>query len=219
MTSSHPVRRGAVVAVKAFDQAKTRLATLPGPLRHRLAQTMALDTLSVLSSVIDEVLVVSGQSALEQDLAVAGLEIDVLPEPGPLGLNGALGYGAEVLRARGADLVLACVADLPALRAASVRRVLAAADERPRSLVADAAGTGTTMLVARGGALDPHFQGSSAAAHVRSGAVPLTDELLGAAVPDARTDVDTEADLRATQRLGLGPATTALLGRVRAGAA
>ena len=59
--------------------------------------------------------------------------------------------------------------------------------------------------------LAPHFQGRSAAAHHSSGAVPLTDERLGAGVPDARRDVDTEVDLLGAVGLGLGPATAALV--------
>jgi 2-phospho-L-lactate guanylyltransferase len=77
--------------------------------------------------------------------------------------------------------------------------------------VADTSGVGTTMLAARGTDLEPRFQGASAAAHLASGAVPLTDDQLGGPVPDARRDVDTESDLGDAARLGLGPATRALL--------
>ncbi len=154
---------------------------------------------------------VSGQRSLGTELAEAGLDVEVVTEPGPLGLNGALSFGAEVLQSSGCHLVLACVADLPALRTESVRRVLAAAADHQRCYLGDASGVGTTMLLARGARLDPRFQGASAAAHSACGAVVLTDDLLGAAVPDARQDVDTEADLRAATALGLGPATAALL--------
>lgn len=207
------------MALKPVDQAKSRLGTVPGPLRRQLAWAMAVDTLSALSAVVDEVLVVSQQTSLRAELARVGLDVAVLPESGVLGLNGALAGGAQVLRSHGCDLVLACVGDLPALRADSVRRVLAAAARWPRSFVADASGIGTTMLLARRTALDPHFQGPSAAAHAGSGAQPLTDDLLGGPLPDARTDVDTEAQLRAAESLGLGRFTAALLGRGSAGAA
>ena len=108
--------------------------------------------------------------------------------------------------------MLACVGDLPALRPGSVATVLAGAAAYERAYVPDATGIGTTMLLAAAGvALGPHFQGRSAAAHHSSGATPLTDERLGAAVPDARRDVDTEVDLGDAAGLGLGPATRALL--------
>jgi len=102
------------------------------------------------------------------------------------------------------------VADLPALRPGSVRRVLAAAPPG-RAFLADTSGVGTTMLLARDTALEPRLQGRSAAAHRQSGALPLGNDLLGGPVPDARRDVDTEVDLFDAVRLGLGPATRGLV--------
>lgn len=206
-------RVGAVVALKAGEFTKSRLAPLPQPLRRRLAWTMALDTLRALGAAVDAVCVVSEQPALQDRLGRAGLdEVVVVPEGRPAGLNDALRLGAEHLRGRGLDRVLACVGDLPALRPASVSRVVAGALEHDRAYLPDATGIGTTMLVAGPGVpLAPHFQGRSAAAHHSSGAVPLTDERLGTAVPDARRDVDTEVDLADAVGLGLGSATRALL--------
>lgn len=211
MTATDFARSGAVVALKPIEQAKSRLSTLADPLRRQLAWSMALDTLSALAETVDDVLVVSPEPVLQGRLDHAGLAVSVVNEPAGAGMNGALAYGSEVLQMRGCRLVLACVADLPALRAESVRRVLHAAGDRPRSFVADASGMGTTMLIALDTALHPRFQGASSSAHTRSGAVALTDELLGDAIPDARHDVDTEADLQAASALGLGRATTALL--------
>ena len=54
---------------------------------------------------------------------------------------------------------------------------------------------GTTMLLADRVDLAPAYGGASAVAHRTSGAHPL-----GVAVPDARADVDTLADLAATLR-------------------
>jgi 2-phospho-L-lactate guanylyltransferase len=205
-----PVRGAAVVALKPVAQAKSRLGTLPDALRRRLAWTMALDTLQALSAAVDLVLVVSDQPALASRLGRAGVRAEVLPEAGPGGMNKALAHGAEVAAARGRATVLACVGDLPALRPASVRRVLAAVEDSGRAFLADATGVGTTMLTARGVPLRPQFQGPSAAAHRHSGAVPLADGALGGML-DARRDVDTEADLDLAAELGLGAATAALL--------
>jgi len=201
----------AVVALKPAAQAKSRLAGLPDPLRRRLAWTMAVDTLTALGEAVAEVLVVSDQPALSSRLARAGVAARVVAEAGAPGMNGALTRGADLLRESGCRVVLACVGDLPALRPATVRRVLAGAADPGRSFLADASGTGTTMLVARDVALDPQFQGPSAAAHERSGALRLTDERLGAPVPDGRCDVDTEAELAPAVALGLGRATLTLL--------
>ena len=204
---------GAVVALKAGELVKSRLAPLPQPLRRRLAWTMAVDTLHALVRAVEVVCVVSDQPALAHRLARAGLgSVVVVAEVRPAGLNEALRTGAEHLRATGLPRVLACVGDLPALRPGSVATVLAGAAADGRAYVPDATGIGTTMLLAGADvALAPHFQGRSAAAHHSSGATPLTDERLGAGVPDARRDVDTDVDLADAAGLGLGPATRALL--------
>jgi 2-phospho-L-lactate/phosphoenolpyruvate guanylyltransferase len=201
----------AVVALKSATHAKSRLGTLADPLRRRLAWTMAVDTLTALAAAVAEVLVVSDQPALASRLTRAGVRARVVGEAGAEGMNGALSHGAGLLQATGHATVLACVGDLPALRPATVATVLGAASAPGRYYLADASGTGTTMLIAVGTVLDPKFQGGSAAAHQASGATPLTDEMLGRPVPDARSDVDTEADLATAVALGTGPATAALL--------
>jgi len=202
---------GAVVALKPVARAKSRLATLPDPLRRRLAWTMAVDTLSALAAAGLTLLVVGDQAALASRLTRAGVRAQVVGEAGADGMNAALAHGARLLAGQGCTTVLACVGDLPALRPASVTAVLAAAPARGRVHLADAAGVGTTMLLARGEDLDPHFQGASSAAHTASGAPGLTDAELGTPVPDARQDVDTDDDLLRVAPLGLGRATASLL--------
>lgn len=208
-----PPRVGAVVALKAGAQVKSRLSPLPEPLRRRLAWTMALDTLHALRQSLDVVCVVSDAAGLDHRLTLAGLaDVEVTPERRPASMNDALRQGADHLRERGCARVLACVGDLPSLRPGSLRTVLDAARRYDRAHLPDATGIGTTMLHAGAGVpLEPHFQGRSAAAHHASGAVPLTDQRLGTGVPDARRDVDTEIDLVDAVGLGLGAATTALV--------
>ena len=201
---------GGVVALKPGEYAKSRLG-LPAPLRQRLAWTMALDTLRSLTAALPHVVVVSAEPALASRLARAGIRAEVVMEPPQSGMNAALAYGAGRLRAAGIATVLACVGDLPALRVASVQRVVEASQSFPRAFLADTSGVGTTMLIAHGGQLDPHFQGRSAARHRASGAVPLTAELLGGPLADARHDVDTEVDLATVIGLGVGPHTAALI--------
>ncbi len=200
----------AVVALKPSEYAKSRL-DLPPPLRQRLAETMALDTLRALADSVAHVAVVSGEPALASRLGRAGIPATVWPEPPEPGMNAALAYGAERLRAEGFGTVLACVGDLPALRMSSVDRVLRAAQGVPRAFLPDASGVGTTMLVAADAPLLPGFTGRSADRHQRGGALPLSEDRLGESVPDARRDVDTEVDLVAAIGLGVGPFTTALV--------
>ncbi len=205
-------RAGAVVALKPSEYAKSRLG-LPAPLRQRLAWTMALDTLQALTNALPDVVVVSAQPALASRLSRAGIRAQVVMEPPRSGMNAALAYGAERLRAAGIATVLACVGDLPALRVGSVLRVLETSRPFPRTFLPDSSGVGTTMVVANTGRLDPHFQGRSAARHRASGALPLTTEVLGEPLTDARQDVDTEVDLAMVIGLGVGPHTAALVDR------
>jgi 2-phospho-L-lactate guanylyltransferase len=199
----------AVLALKGFATAKSRL-DLPLPLRQRLAWTMAVDTLRALAAVVGRLVVVSDQPALQSRLRRVGVEVSVIDDGGSTGLNAALARGAAV---SGPGPVLACVGDLPALRPHSVQRILAAMRDSPadRSFLVDASGVGTTMLGVREGVLEPRFQGRSAAAHHQSGAVGLSDEVLGGSVADARQDVDNRFDLMTAAGLGLGLETSALI--------
>jgi len=210
-TEARDVAAGVVVALKSSALAKSRLATFPDPLRRRLAWTMAVDTLTALAAATGSVVVVSRQPALRALLRRAGLEVDVHPEIGAGSLDAALRQGAEALAGAGYRTVVACVGDLPALRPEAVRAALDASRAHPRSFVADASGTGTTMLIShrstREGGLDPHFGGRSAAAHRSSGAAAL----VGDDLRTARRDVDTEVDLSDALRLGVGRSTGALV--------
>jgi 2-phospho-L-lactate/phosphoenolpyruvate guanylyltransferase len=215
MDTTHAVPpAAAVVALKPSEYAKSRLA-LPVPLRQRLAESMALDTLRALAAAVDHVLVVSGQPALASRLVRTGIPAAVLAEPDEPGMNAALAYGADRLRDDGFATVVACVGDLPALRVASVARVLEVSRAFPRAFLADASGVGTTMLVAHESPLLPAFSGRSAARHREGGAVPLTEELLGEPMADARRDVDTAVDLVTAIGLGVGPHTAALVDPAR----
>jgi 2-phospho-L-lactate/phosphoenolpyruvate guanylyltransferase len=209
--SENPAGAGCVglVALKRSDVAKSRLASVPTPLRRRLAWTMAVDTLRALTAVLP-VIVISNQPELAARLRRERISVRVLAEPVVAGMNAALRHGEAAAAAAGFSSTLACVGDLPALRPASVRAVLAAASNPGRAFVADASGTGTTMLIASRTELDPHFQGRSAAGHRESGAVALTAAELGGPLADARRDVDSEVDLYDAYFLGVGSATARL---------
>ncbi|MGY4720886.1 2-phospho-L-lactate guanylyltransferase [Naumannella huperziae] len=201
-TDNHPF--GAVVALKALGRAKTRIGGDPR-LRERLAMAMLLDTVGALQRVAERIVVVGVGLAP----VTAEVPVEVVEDPGQ-DLNAALIVGADRLLRQGSGNVLACVADLPALRPSSVAAFVGAAPDRSRTFLRDAAGTGSTMLFGRalrtGNDLQPGFEGASALRHLRSGALDP-----GGAWPDARLDVDTIADLRRAAELGLGPATRPLL--------
>lgn len=209
MEAQSAMRSGAVVALKPLRSAKSRLQGVPVPYRQHIAWCLAHDTIAALAGAVDEVVVVSNEPSLSARLRPLGSAVRVSAEGPSLGMNAAMAAGAAELGERGSSLVLACVGDLPCLRADAVRRLVAAASQHARSFVADASGTGTTMLFARGVSLDPRFQGPSAAAHRGSGAVPIT-EIEAGPLSGARRDVDTLADLLDAERIGLGSMTATL---------
>ena len=162
-------------------------------------------------------LVVSSDPVVAAELAAVGVE--VVPDGPAAGLNAALRARrrAAAQRATRTRAVGALQADLPALRPAELRRArsarAAAAVRRrraPRAFCADAAGTGTTLLLAAPGTpLRPALRGrlGAPAPRVRGASRCVGDW------PGLRRDVDTGDDLRAAAELGLGAHT-----RARAGA-
>ncbi len=186
-----------LVPVKDGAATKTRLEV--GADRRELMRAFARDAVAAAreSSLADVVVV--------GDPSLADLGVPVLPDAGAGDLNAALRSAAAGLPAGGPVAVM--LADLPCLRSSELDEGLAAALRHGgRCFVADSAGTGTTLLVAASGDLDPRFGVDSARRHLESGAHALTDPL-----PTLRQDVDTAEDLERALLLGVGPATTALL--------
>ena len=204
-----------VVPAKRLPLAKTRLTPLPagvtGPpetAHDRLVLALLADTVAaaLASPAVAGVLVVTDDPAAAAE--VTGLGARTVPDEPDAGLNAALAHGA---RTTGAAAVAALSSDLPALRPAELTAALAAAEarvgRRGRCFVADAQGSGTTLLTAAGTDLSPAFGTGSAQRHAAGGAVALTGSWPGLA-----RDVDTPGDLRAALALGVGPHTAALLG-------
>lgn len=184
-----------LVPVKEGAAAKTRLRADVD--RRELMTAFARDAIAAArQSALAEVVVVG-------DPSLGDLGLTVLPDSGG-GLNAALRAAARI--AAGGP-VAAMLADLPCLRTEELDAALGSALESgERCFVADAAGTGTTLLVAPAGDLDPRFGVDSARRHFESGARALSDPL-----PTLRQDVDTAEDLARAVRLGVGLGTAALL--------
>jgi 2-phospho-L-lactate guanylyltransferase len=207
-------RWSVVVPAKALAVAKTRLRPLTGPAsvgHDELVLALLADTVAAVSacSAVAAVLVVTDDDRAAH--VVRALGARTVPDEPRRGLNPALAHGA---RAAGCGPVAALSSDLPALRPEELAVALAAAGAHattgtPRAFAADAAGTGTTLLTAADGELDPRFGPGSAAAHEASGAVRLTGRWPGLA-----WDVDTPDDLLAARGHGLGPATACLVDRL-----
>jgi len=208
-----------LVPIKRLEAAKTRLrGGLTDADHEALVLAMALDTVAaaLASPVVGRVVVVTADPVPGDAAVVLGAEL--IADVPDAGLNPALAYAAALVRRTGATPsqpgVAALTADLPALRTDELTEALRLAEETAaargprgqgggRSFVADASGAGTVLLAAPPAALlEPCFGAGSAAAHLASGAVPLTEPW-----PSLRRDVDTAADLAEAFVLGVGART------------
>lgn len=195
-----------VVPVKAADVGKSRLDGAAAD-RVELARAIALDTIeaAAAAATVARVLVVTADPEVAR---VAGgmANVEVLPDPDAVGLDAAVAAGAA---AAGVDAARAALlGDLPALHPAELDAALVASADVERGLVADAEGTGSTLVTARPGAVwVSAFGEDSAERHRLLGCVDLD-------VPQdtgLRRDVDTPEQLAAARVLGLGSRTAALV--------
>jgi len=179
-----------VIPVRA--PGKTRLGRGP-----EFARAIGLDTIAAAVQVADVVVVTA-----DAEIADSAKELGatVAREQAPTGIGAAIALG---LPAHGLRAVL--LGDLPALQPDDLRSALGAAALHERSFVADADGTGTTLVAARAGAqFIHHFGSGSAEAHRDAGLFELD------AASGLRRDVDLEEHLQ--QLLPhLGPRTRAAL--------
>jgi 2-phospho-L-lactate guanylyltransferase len=199
-----------VVPAKRLVAAKTRLTPLTAALggdlpagHQELVLALLADTVAAAreSPIVGLVLVVTADPRAAA--VVTGLGARTVGDEPDSGLNAALAHGARSLSG---GPVAALSSDLPALRPAELTAALQAAAAVSRAFVADAEGSGTTLLAARDGDLDPRFGPGSAAAHAAGGAIPLDGDW-----PGLRQDVDTPADLHAACWLGVGERTAGFL--------
>lgn len=202
---------GLVIAVKRLNAAKTRLApVLSAAARERLVLAMLADTISSAAAVP----AVSSITVVTPDPAAAAAAVELgaqaLADPTPDGhldpLNNAL---AAAERSSATTAMMILQGDLPALRTAELSDAITAAAAHRRSFVGDRHGTGTSALFTFGAPLDPRFGADSARRHADSGAVELTGDW-----PGLRCDIDTPDDLAAALRLGVGPSTSRVIGKL-----
>ena len=195
-----------IIPVKPTAVGKSRLQ-LDTVDRVTLARAIALDTIAAAAAceAVAQVHVVTGDGALiALAFDIPGLRF--VPEGDARGIDAAVAEGA---RAAGERMPRAALlGDLPALRPDDLRAALNAARAVPHAVVADAEGTGTTLVTAGAGiALRTSFGEGSFARHLDLGCVPLDV----AATSTLRRDVDTPDQLSQAAALGLGPRTAAVL--------
>lgn len=197
-----------MVPVKAATRGKSRLDH-GGVDRATLARAIALDTLDAASRcpLVAQVVVVSDDPALARASAMIPA-LRFVPEGEARGLDAAVATGVAEIDPGARMFRAALLGDVPALRPADLSAALDAAASVDRGVVADAEGTGSTLVTAAPGSpWTSAFGDGSFARHVALGFTPLP-------VPDASTlrrDVDTAAQLDAAVALGVGPRTAALL--------
>ncbi|MCR2808578.1 MULTISPECIES: 2-phospho-L-lactate guanylyltransferase [unclassified Microbacterium] len=199
-----------LIPVKPTAIGKSRL-DLPGADRVTLARAIALDTIAATAAcpAVAQVFVVTDDGALVAlAFDIAGLRF-VSEDDGTStarGIDAAIAVGAA---AAGDGMPRAALlGDLPALRPEDLELALTAASGIERAVVADAEGTGTTLVTARPGTpLRTAFGAGSFGRHIGLGCVPLT-------IPEGSTlrrDVDTVDQLEAAAALGVGPRTSRVL--------
>lgn len=170
-----------LVPLKPPALAKSRLRGVTGD-HEDLVLALARSTLSAAaaSPLVERILVIGA--------SLPGFE----SVPDPFGrLNPALAHAAALIDGP----VAALPADLPALRPAELTEALSSATSR--AFVPDFEGTGTVLLAAPSGDLNPQFGPGSADRHELSGARRLPGSW-----PTLRRDVDTAVDLKEAIRLG-----------------
>ncbi|MDF2998759.1 MAG: 2-Phospho-l-lactate Guanylyltransferase,CofC [Xanthobacteraceae bacterium] len=202
----------AVVPVKAFARAKTRLAgAFPADLRQALVRAMLEDVLAALATVdgLAGRVIATDEPEAHAIAARHGARVLAIADHG---LNETLAAAARMLATEGARGMLVLPGDIPAVTAAEIADLLAGHGEgRAISLVAAHDGQGTNALLATPpDAIGFAFGSLSFAAHraaaERLGIVPRVCSLPGMAV-----DLDTPANIAPLARRPMGPRTFQLL--------
>ncbi|MFJ6213520.1 NTP transferase domain-containing protein [Streptomyces sp. NPDC092296] len=198
----------ALVPAKPFALAKSRCADLTPAARRALARAMLTDVVTRLGAVpsVHAVVVVGGGPEVAGTALASGAAA-FSTTCGP-GLNAETADALAAL-AGPARRFAVVMGDLPGAAPADFAAALAAAGRHGgAALVADAEGTGTTLLALPGPQefrpfLGPGSRGRFLAAGYRELDVPAASPL--------RRDIDTVRQLRALPQATLGPATRAWL--------
>lgn len=191
-----------IVPVKHTAHGKSRMARA-GAERAELALAIAADTVLAAAAcdAVGEVIVVTDDDRIP---GLAPDNVRFVADPGA-GLNAAIAAGAA---AASPGPRAALLGDLPALASQDLAVALLAAMDVPRAVVADAEGTGSTLVTAAAGVpWASEFGPDSFAAHLRMGCIALdvyADSTL-------RRDVDTMTALAEAAELGVGVHTAAWL--------
>lgn len=204
-----------IVPVRGGPVGKSRLRSIEGRVladtdRGDLALAMARDTVSAaVAGTRGRVLVLTGDERVRAMAADCGASI--APDGGR-GLNTELAVAVDSVAP--SDGVCVLLGDLPAILPADLEEVLhlAGSTSAPGVVVPDWEESGTTLVAlapGRPGRVGFCFGPDSARRHRQAGL-----RAAGLHLARLRSDVDTSDGWDRAVRLGLGPATTALRGRL-----
>jgi 2-phospho-L-lactate/phosphoenolpyruvate guanylyltransferase len=198
----------AIVPVKRFSVAKTRLASLlDAPQRAELAAAMLRDVLDVLDhSELGDIVVITSDPLAQQIAYSHGASVveDRSPD-----LNSAVTAALDILPQTSGVLVVP--SDIPAVTSREIIEAVAGARRHGVALARAARDGGTNLLAWRFDiAMGPTFGSNSLAAHAalarRAGVEPEILDLAGASL-----DIDCPEDFAAMTGKACGPRTTAFL--------
>jgi 2-phospho-L-lactate guanylyltransferase len=159
----------AIVPVKPFPHAKSRLASMLSPeergILSRFLLKRTLDVLGAVAEIAGTVVVSSDADALA--LAEARGVVGLMEEG--QGLNAALAQATAWVSARQGGVVLIVPADLPLLEPSDIQEILRPVDREPMVVIAPCwRGDGTNALLVRPlGLIEYRFGPGSFAEHSR----------------------------------------------------
>jgi 2-phospho-L-lactate guanylyltransferase len=196
------VRAAAVLPVKRFGAAKSRLAAsaIAGA-RPEVAAAMVADVLAALSRSreIERVLVVSGEPRARAAAADAGAEW--LDDPDDRGHSEAASLGVAAALAAGAVCAALLPGDCPLLDASELDEALGGMAEGIVAVIPDRHGSGTNgLLLSPPDAIAPAFGPGSRKRHLRLAAEAGHAGRV-AELPSLALDLDTPDDLAAMSAL------------------
>ena len=216
MTVSNRIQ--AIVPVKRFSSAKTRLAcALDAGERSMLARTMLEDVLDRLGCCED---ILSGTIVVTGDPEAAALAREryavVLPDAVENGINAAVTRAIDTVRAAGSGEALMIVpSDIPQITRTALAEAAAATTTAPILAIAEAAKDGGTNLFACRpvGAVRPLFGEDSFNRHCRA-ALQAGISVRILCQPEISLDIDHHEDMWTFMTLRSNTRTHAFLSRL-----
>lgn len=198
------MRATAILPVKRFARAKTRLVEAIGPPgRAAILRAMLADVLVALdrSRQVERVILVTGEGRAEkvamERARRARTPIEVLRDPIDHGHSEAATLGIVRAKALGAECTALVPGDCPLLDASELDAALGSIAEGTVGVAADRHGTGTNgLLLSPPDAIGPVFGPGSCERHLdRARRAGFRAELLD--LPSLSLDLDTPHDLEA----------------------